>query len=241
VICPVQSALQKYFASLVGQIRTISCAVLSREEGRWPSSRTLGRDAVDAAASCVKIDRRAACRERSSSRQTSDAKAYGKTVWSWHPLLVLNWRRCCEPNRARQNLNPPMTVTRGIRRRGERGISRKAIAQGRRNAPTVPVCSCACSYAHIARETAGAASTRRSLRPLISWAKRFAKPGRNAPREGGGVFDGRERHIFGCHRPRRRAIQYSRDVSDRTEKPRRTGSPACAWDDSCVWGSFGSQ
>src|SRR5258708_31686922 len=39
--------------------------------------------------------------------------------------------------------NPPMTVTRRIRRRGERGISRKAIAQGRRNAPTVPVCSCA--------------------------------------------------------------------------------------------------
>jgi hypothetical protein len=59
VICPVQSALQKYFASLVGQIKTINCAVLSREEGRWPSSRTLGRDAVDAAASCVKIDCRA--------------------------------------------------------------------------------------------------------------------------------------------------------------------------------------
>jgi hypothetical protein len=29
---------------------------------------------------------------------------YGKTVWSWHPLLVLNRRRCCEPNRARQHL-----------------------------------------------------------------------------------------------------------------------------------------
>ena len=62
--------------------------------------------------------------------------------------------------------NSPMTVTRRIRRRGEHGISRKTIAQGRRNAPTVPVCSCACSCAHIARETAGAASTRRSLRPL---------------------------------------------------------------------------
>jgi hypothetical protein len=100
------------------------------------------------------------------SAQTNDVAAYGKTVWSWHPLLVSSRRRFCEPNRVRQSLHPPTTVTRRIRRRGERGISRKAIAQGRRNAPTVPVCSCACSYAHIARETAGAASTRRSLRPL---------------------------------------------------------------------------
>jgi hypothetical protein len=29
-----------------------------------------------------------------------------------------------------KTFNPPMTVTRRIRRRGERGISRKAIAQG---------------------------------------------------------------------------------------------------------------
>ena len=35
----------------------------------------------------------------------------------------------------------------------------------------------------------------------------------------------------GCHRPRRRATQYSRGVSDRIEKPRRTGSPAFAGDD----------
>jgi hypothetical protein len=59
VICHVQSALKKYSASRVGQIKTINCAVLSREEGRWPSSRTLGRDAVDAVASCVEIDGRA--------------------------------------------------------------------------------------------------------------------------------------------------------------------------------------
>jgi hypothetical protein len=31
-----------------------------------------------------------------------------------------------------------------------------------------------------------------------------------------------------------RAIQYSSDVNDRTEKPRRTGSPASAGDDSFV-------
>jgi hypothetical protein len=26
--------------------------------------------------------------------------AYGKAVWSWHPLLVSSRRRCSEPNRA---------------------------------------------------------------------------------------------------------------------------------------------
>ena len=59
-----------------------------------------------------------------------DAKAYGKSVWFWHPLLVSNRRRFCKPDRARQNLNPPMTVTRRIRRREERAISRRAIAWG---------------------------------------------------------------------------------------------------------------
>jgi hypothetical protein len=50
--------------------------------------------------------------------------AYGKTVWSWHPLLVSSRWRCFEPNRVQGIVNPPATVTRRIRRRGERGISR---------------------------------------------------------------------------------------------------------------------
>jgi hypothetical protein len=115
---------------------------------------------VDAAASGALRLRRAGfglVSER-PARQTNGAVAYGKTVWFRHPLLVSSRRRCCEPNRARKTFNPPMTVTRRIRRRGEHGISRKTIAQGRRNAPTVPVCSCACSYAQFARETAGAAA-----------------------------------------------------------------------------------
>jgi len=27
----------------------------------------------------------------------------GKTVWSWHPLLVSSRRRCCAPNRVAQD------------------------------------------------------------------------------------------------------------------------------------------
>jgi hypothetical protein len=57
--------------------------------------------------------------------------AYGEVVWSWHPLLMSSWRRRSRPNRVSISLNPLATVTKGIRRRGERAISRKAIAQGR--------------------------------------------------------------------------------------------------------------
>src|SRR5258705_12991060 len=51
--------------------------------------------------------------------------------------------------------------------RGELEVSRKAIAQGRPECSRCPVCSCALLFAQIARETAGAARTRSSLRPLI--------------------------------------------------------------------------
>ena len=44
----VQSFAQKYSASVVGQINFMNPAILSRQEGRRPSSRTLGQGAVDA-------------------------------------------------------------------------------------------------------------------------------------------------------------------------------------------------
>jgi hypothetical protein len=50
LILPVQTASEKYSASLLTQIISSSRRPVSHE-GRWPSSRTLGRDAVDAAAS----------------------------------------------------------------------------------------------------------------------------------------------------------------------------------------------
>jgi hypothetical protein len=138
----------------------------------------LGWDAVDAAASSREaIAGQVQTCERSNGARTNGAEAYGKTVWSWHPLLVSSGRRFRQPNRARKTFNPPMTVTIRIRRRGEHGISRKAIAQGRRDAPTVPVCSCALAIVFFARETAGAASTRRSLRPLFFGRNDLQSPG----------------------------------------------------------------
>ena len=40
------------------------------------------------------------------------------------------------------------------------------------------------------------------------------------------------RRSLSCHRPRKRTIQYSRDAGDDIDRPRRTGSPAFAEDDS---------
>ena len=51
-----------------------------------------------------------------------------------------------------------------------------------------PVCSCARSLCAIAHETAGAARTRSSLRPLIGEGERYANLGRNAPRDREGVL-----------------------------------------------------
>src|SRR6266536_376875 len=47
-----------------------------------------------------------------------------------------------------------------------------------------PVCSCAHFFVHIAHETAGAARTRSSLRPLVGGKGISANLGRRASREG---------------------------------------------------------
>ena len=116
--------------------------------------------------------------------QTNGAEAYGKTVWSWHPLLVSSWRRFCEPNRVRQIVNSPTTVTRRIRRRGERGINRKTIAQGRPEAPAdTCMLVCASLNAHLHTRPRVPASTRPSLRPLFQEGGRFQQSSGETRRE----------------------------------------------------------
>src|SRR5439155_11782675 len=85
--------------------------------------------------------------------------AYGEVVWSG--------RRGAGVKFSRSKLLGGDGGKRAVHR-GERAISRKAIAQGRPECSRCPVCSCAVLFAQIARETAGAASTRSSLRPLFS-------------------------------------------------------------------------
>ena len=124
--------------------------------------------------------------------------------------------------RKRQRRSQPRT-----RLRGDHGISRKAIAQGRPGVLRCPVCSCALCLVQTAHETAGAARTRPSLRPLYSRAGSYLQSSGAMRRENAATYSAVIARLD-------RATQYSRGVSDRTEKPRRTGSPACAGDDSIV-------
>jgi len=45
-------------------------------------------------------DRRAVLTVSEHGAQTNGADPYGKTVWSWHQLLVSSWRRFAKPDRA---------------------------------------------------------------------------------------------------------------------------------------------
>jgi hypothetical protein len=78
----------------------------------------------------------------------------------------------------------------------------KPLRREGRTASAEPVCSCAFFYRPFAHETAGAARTRSSLRPLIFGANDFAKLGRMLSRD--------REVTFSCDHPRRRMIQYSR-------------------------------
>ena len=131
-------------------------ARLAADEGRWPSSRTRGE---------MRWTRRA--------RWTYAPDAYGEVVWFG--------RRGAGVKRAIRSAGD------GGKRavlRGEHEVSRKAIAQGRPECSRCPVCSCAVLFAQIARETAGAASTRSSLRPqFFRGRKEDANLGRNTPRD----------------------------------------------------------
>src|SRR5260370_14083821 len=83
----VESPLQKYFASPVGQIISTNSRHPTPQEGRWPSSRTRGgmrwtrqRFARDGIAGQVEKT----C-ERSPSERTRDVAAYGEVVWFCPP------------------------------------------------------------------------------------------------------------------------------------------------------------
>src|SRR5258707_1915123 len=85
------------FAFAVGQITSRTHAILSPRKGRWPSSRTLGWDAVDAAALGAQVNCRAGfglsqTRERSNGVLTNGAEAYGEVRWFWDPLMLSSWR-----------------------------------------------------------------------------------------------------------------------------------------------------
>ena len=124
-------------------------------EGRSRSSRS-GAGCVDAARGC---DGRFSVRPCVSAPDET-------------PKPVRRSRVVLAPRCWRQALwdvfRGKVTVTTSPLHRGEHEVSRKAIAQGMSECFRSPVCSCAPNAQFLAHETAGAACTRHSLRPLAS-------------------------------------------------------------------------
>jgi hypothetical protein len=106
--------------------------------------------------------------------ETIGALADGKAVWFWHPLLVLNSRRLSRPDRAQTNLNPRMTVTRRIRRRGEHEISRKTIARGMPGQLGEPVVTTLVCFILFRTRGCGCSGHPAFPAPSLSWANGFA-------------------------------------------------------------------
>ena len=171
------------------------------------------------------------------ARKTNDACCVRQNRVVLAPVagVKLSVAKSVQPDRSA--IKPAATVTRRIRRRGEHGISRKAIAQGMPECSAVPVCSCAFSMHIFAHETAGAACTRHSLLPLFFWRdKVHANLGRSAPREGNvclsSVIASAAKQSISPRKGKNGLLRFARNDVD---KPQRTGCPACAGHDSlCV-------
>ncbi len=125
VIPPVQPRPQKQFASPRSQI---TCVLRpSRLERRALAIVTnvgAGSGGRGSIVACGSAGRVPGSREHSVGAKTNDPATYGEAVWSWHPLLVSNRRRCCRPTGSDKTINPAMTVTKRIRRREEHGGNR---------------------------------------------------------------------------------------------------------------------
>jgi hypothetical protein len=143
VICPVQSLSQKYSSSHFPQITR---GVGHRHE-RWDGMRWTRqcRRAMESQGRFKPVSGRQRARRtalnppslklRRTGTKPVEAFGAGGCVRQNRVVLapvagVKSAEVLASPTGRGKAINSPMTVTRGIRRRGERGISRKAIAQG---------------------------------------------------------------------------------------------------------------
>src|SRR5260370_31955729 len=102
LIWVVQSLLQKYFASPVGQIISTNSRHPTPQEGRIAIVTDAGWVAVDAAAFCARWDCRAGRKtcERSPARGREMLQRTAKSCGPDAPTLVSSWRSLSRPNRA---------------------------------------------------------------------------------------------------------------------------------------------
>jgi len=168
-------------------------------EGRWPSSRTLGRDAVDAAVSgawsCLQgglwsvsehsVQTTGANARRSLSAKTGGCVRQNRVVLA--PVAGVKLTEARRPNRVQTILQ---SVSDGDKTNSSPGRARykpsKPLRRECRNAPSVPVCSCAflCTLLHTRPRVQQAPGIPCAL---LLWANEFTDLGRIAPRDCGVV------------------------------------------------------
>ena len=118
------------------------------------------------------------------SMRTNGAEACGKTVWSWHPLLVSSRRRRVGPTGLEQTFNPPMTEARTNSSPGRSRHKPQNHCAGKAGVfPLNLYARVRILFVHLAHETAGAARTRSSLRPSLLGETSFKPRAQSAPRE----------------------------------------------------------
>ena len=119
---PVQWADQKYFAFPFGRNIFMDSAVPPKQRGVSRSSRTLGRDAVDAAASCARGDRRAGDEPVSGQQHADERRCSVRR--SRVVLTPRRWRQVCGccvgPTGRGHNVSQQATVAKEPGHRGER-------------------------------------------------------------------------------------------------------------------------
>ena len=138
------------------------------------SSQTLGRDAVDAAASCARGDRRAGD-EPVSDHQASGREMLQRTAKSCGPdapTLASSSRSCVGPTGLRQKISADDGGKRARSPRRARRNPLKPLRAGMPGVSGVLVVTRVRSTNKSAHETAGALGIRHSPRPL--WARDLA-------------------------------------------------------------------
>ena len=121
---------QKYFAQPVGQIIAIILSPSHPGEGRIAIVTNARRDVVDAGASARRwLQGRLLVSGTVRARRTTLSVRQNRVVLTSVAGAKLRGGKVSPTGLI--SLDPPTTVTRRIRRRGEHGISRKAIVQGK--------------------------------------------------------------------------------------------------------------
>ena len=166
---------------------TPSCPL---RKGRWPSSPNVGTGCGGRGGIVRGMGLQGGINSVSGLQDvlTSGVEAYGKIVWT---RRLSGRRQVCGRQSARPGRMCRLSAGDGGEKspilRGERDISRQAIAQGMSDVLRCPVCSCAAFFTQFAHGTAGAARIRHSLLPH-SRETTTGKPRATSCRENADVY-----------------------------------------------------